>query len=171
MKAIRNEVLQLASQQEKDDKRRETGSSGEYVPFWELGVDVYLAIVFCIYHSELEGNWPRLLDLVEQLLSEHGQKLLAIGKRGFEYSRWQKWIPIVNEWASRHASDLLMLSKFYVFVFARVFKLENLKAPLRTFLVRQGEEYAAQWIQEVLNMLVLECMRQAAVCQRISLLD
>lgn len=168
MKAARQQILDLIQENDKEEVRKETGCSGAEVSFQELGIDLYVQIVLCIYHSELEGNFPRLLDLLENMLSGHGKEELRILKRDFECSRWQKMIPVVNARASMHASDYLMLTKYLVFVFSRVFVLRNLKAPLRVFLEQQGEDFARQWMIEVLQLVVLECTRQKIIRLRVS---
>lgn len=168
MEKFRRKISSADSVKERDRLKDKYGSSGKWIPFWNLGIDIYLVIVICIYHSEYEGNFERLMELMENMLNKQGRWMYLIIKMYFEYSRWQKLPPIINPRASYHGSDWMCMTKWAPFPFSRVFTIGNLKAQIRKMLLEEGEEWASQWMAEVLKMLSLECARQKVVRKRVS---
>ena len=60
-----------------------------------------------------------------------------------------------------HAVDYLMLARLAPFFFARVLKLRNLKKTLQPQIA--ALENPQKWLQEVLEMVTVECERQTVV--------
>ena len=91
---------------------------------------------------------------------------LEVILRDFEYTRWQKQLPLLrNQKKSMHAVDYLMLAKLAPFLFARVFSLRNLKLTLRPSISKLDDPQ--KWLQEILAMWTVESERQTVVRRKV----